>query len=271
MTTEKPTQLPPSPQSFLRVLRSHPWWIAVSGLVVFVGAALGALSSLSGLLGGPPWPVDPDIHFRDTNDGSSLILAFDITNKSGFRMPGVSFRCGVEHMEAIDALGHQVLVGGVAFFNGVKSISTTGTFDCNAADLLKVRADGSLAFRNSSTELQSRGRTIYQAPWRIIKMCVWVGGTYNFMGLFFTEFTSHVFQWPAKPGSHQWREGPFIGDDRPVEEIEEETRMGLIPGVLACPDERRFPYALVTGAGNALLIFPPNLVGGPILGEPPFP
>jgi hypothetical protein len=134
----------------------------------------------------------------------------------------------------------------VAFFNGVKSVSTTATFDCNAADLLKIKSDGGLALRNSATELEQRARVIYQTPWRIIKMCIWVGGKYNFMGFWPVEFTSHMFQWPAKTGSHQWREGPFIGD-QPIEEFEEEKRFGLVPGITACPD-KRFP--LYAGRGH---------------------
>lgn len=95
-------------------------------------------------------------------------------------------------------------------------------------------------------------------------MCVWVGGSYRFMGIFPVEFTSHIFQWPAKPGSHQWLEGPFVGD-RPQEEVEEENRNGLMPGILACSDEVQFPYMLVVDSGQALLVLPPLPFGG--LGE----
>jgi hypothetical protein len=238
--------------------------------VAFLFFALGNISSLSSVLGGSPWPTDPEIHFRDTNDGSSLILPFDIANKSGFSMPNVEFRCGVEFLRAMDSEGHEVLIGGVAFQNGVKTVSTTATVDCNAADLLRIRPDGSLAFRNSTTELQNNRRTVFRAPWQIIKMCVWVEGHYRFMSIFPTEFTSHVFQWPAKPGAHQWREGPFIGD-RPAEEIETEERRGLIPGVLSCPDEKRFPYAFVTGNGRALFVLPPDPLHGFDALVPPYP
>jgi len=267
-TTEKLTPPPISPPSLLRLIRSHPWWTVASSFVAFVGIVLGAISSLSSLLGGPPWPVDPEINFRETNDGSSLILPFDIVNKSGFRMPSVSFRCGVQFLRAVDSLGNEIGTGDVAFLNGTKSVSKTATFDCNAADLLRIKLDGSLAFRNSATKLQSGSRIVYRAPWRIIKMCVWVGGNYNFMGLIPVEFTSHMFQWPTKAGSHQWREGPFIGD-RPVEEVEEEKRLGLVPGIMACPDDRLFPYALVEGTGMAALVFDPQSLGD--VGPPPWP
>jgi hypothetical protein len=264
-STEQQKQLPPSRQPLLLSIRAHPIWTVVSGIVV----AVGLLSSIATLLGAPPWPVDPEIHFRDTNDGSSLILPFDIINKSAFRMPSVSFRCGVQFVWAVDSLGHRTQVWDTVFVNGTRSVATTATFDCNAADLLKIKADGSLAFRNSASKLQSRSRVAYQAPWRTIKMCIWVGGEYKFMGFWPVEFTSHMFQWPAKAGSHQWREGPFIGD-RPIEEIEEEKWSGLVPGSLACPDERTYPYMLVEGAGLALLVFDPKTYVPP-LGAPPWP
>lgn len=234
-----------------------------------MGIILSIFVSVSRLLGGPPWPVDPEIHFRDTNDGSSLRLPFEIINKSGFQMPSVSFRCGVQSVRATDAVGHSIFVGGVAFFNGVKTVSTTATFDCDAADLLKIKSGGSLALRNSATELEQRGNVVYQLPWNIVKMCIWVGGKYNFMGFWPVEFTSHMFQWPAKPGSHQWREGPFIGD-RPPDEMDEEKRLGLIPGIYACPDNRSFPYIFVDGPARALLIFDPKDLIIP-LGPPPWP
>jgi hypothetical protein len=184
-------------------------------------------------------------------------------------MPFVSFRCGVQFYRAVDFLGNEVVGGDVAFLNGTKSVSTTATFDCDAANLLRIKPDGSLAYRQSSTILQSQRRVVYQAPWRIIKMCIWIGGNYNFLWVWPVEFTSHMFQWPAKPGSRQWREGPFVGD-RPIEEIEEEKRLGLVPGITACPDERLFPYALVQGNERAVLLLDRRRMITP-LGEPPWP
>ena len=168
-------------------------------------------------------------------------------------MPGVSFRCGIDFVRARDALGNEVFVSGAAFLSGEKTIVSDASFECDASDLLKIRPDGSLGLRDSATVLESHAHTIYRAPWNILKMCVWIGGDYRFMGIFPATFTSPIFQWPAKPGSRQWRMSPFIGD-RPTEEIEEEKRRGLLPGTLACPDEVRFPYALVTGKGEALFI-----------------
>ena len=183
-------------------------------------------------------------------------------------MDDVSFRCGVDQVRAIDPMGHQVFVADVAFLNGKKSLSTSVSFKCNASDLLQIRADGSLSFHGSSTTLESRERTVYRAPWHIVKMCVWVGGEYRFLGIFPTGFTSHIFQWPAQPGSRQWVERPIIGD-RPAEEIEEEKLLGLIPGALACSDEVRFPYALVMDKRLAILVLPPLPLGG--LGLIPLP
>jgi hypothetical protein len=200
------------------------------------------------------------LRFRQRRDDASLFRS---------RMPSVSFRCGVEFYRAIDSLGSEVGGAAVAFLNGTKNVTTTATFDCNASDLLRIKPDGTLAYRDSATVLQSNARRAYQAPWRMIKMCIWIGGKYNFLWIWPVEFTSHMFQWPAKPGSHQWREGPFIGD-RPTEEIEEEKRRDLVPGVLGCPDERRFPYMFVEGKGFAAVVFDPKSMIYP-LGQPPWP
>jgi hypothetical protein len=183
-------------------------------------------------------------------------------------MPDVSFRCGVDFVRAVDSAGNQAFIKDVAFLNGRKTVVSGATYDCNAENLLKVSPDGSLSLRGSATKLQSNRRVIYRPPWRVIKMCVWVGGNYRFMGIFPTEFTSRVFQWPAKPDSHQWRAGPFIGD-RPQEEIDEEIKGDLIPGTLACSDEVVTPYVLVVDGGMAILVMPPLPLG--LLGIEPIP
>jgi hypothetical protein len=252
------------PQSWLHSAQSHHYWISASLLIVL----LGLISALVTIFGGALWPADPDVRFRDTNDGSSLILPFDIQNKQFVRMPDVSFRCGVDFVRAVDSAGNQVIFRDVAFLNGRKTVISGATFDCNAENLLKVRPDGSLSLRGSATNLQPNRYTVYQPPWRIIKMCVWVGGNYRFMGVFPTEFTSRIFQWPAKLGSHQWLANPFIGD-RPQGEIDEEIRNGLIPGALACSDEVAMPYMLVVDSRMAILVMLPLPLG--FLGTEPIP
>jgi hypothetical protein len=66
----------------------------------------------------------------------------------------VSFRCGVEFYRAIDSLGSEVGGAAVAFLNGTKNVTTTATFDCNASDLLRIKPDGTLAYRDSATVIQ---------------------------------------------------------------------------------------------------------------------
>jgi hypothetical protein len=251
-------------QSWLHGAQNHPYWIAVSALIVL----LGLISALVTIFAGALWPVDPDVRFRDTNDGSSLILPFDIQNKMAMRMLDVSFRCGVDLVIAKDSAGNHVAFRDTAFLNGQKTLVSSATFDCNAADLLKVRPDGSLSLRGSATELQSNRIVIYQPPWTVIKMCVWVGGSYRFLRLFPVEFESHIFQWPAKPGNHQWLAGPFIGD-RPEAEVNAEKRGGLIPGAFACSDEVYKPYVLFTGPARGILVMPPLSLGP--LGIVPIP
>jgi len=106
-----------SNQSWLHAAQNHPYWIVISLLIVL----LGLISALVTIFRGPLWPVDPDIQFRDTNDGSSLILPFDVQNKMAVKMPNVSFRCGVDFVRAVDSAGNEVFIKDVAFLNGNKT------------------------------------------------------------------------------------------------------------------------------------------------------
>ncbi len=194
-------------QPSLRVsLRERCWfrvgeWLFGSSIVM-----IGLLAGVYQLTGGPPWPSDPEIHFRDTSDGSSLILPFTIRDRSGLvDMPDVIFRCGVDLVIAQDAKGQRVVIKDVAFLSGVTSLFVGKEpipYHCNAADVLRIRPDGSLSVYGSSTILKSSGPQIYEPPWTIIKMCVWVGGEYKVAHILPWSFTSTIFQWPAMPGSH---------------------------------------------------------------------
>jgi hypothetical protein len=248
--------------------RQH-WLLWLLGVFV---TCVGFVASVYQIGGGPPMPVDPEIHFRDTSDGSSLILPFTIRDRSGlFDMPDVVFRCGVDLVIARDAKGQTVVIRDVAFLNGIKSLavgSTPTSYRCNAADIFKLRSDGSLSIYGSATILQSSVPQVYEPPWTILKMCVWIGGEYRVVNIVPWSFTSQIFQWPAMRGSHQWLEGgPTVGEDSP--EAQEERRNGLMSGALQCSKEVMLPYSLVAGPGEMILVLPPIPTG--TLGIVPLP
>lgn len=258
--TDQPT--PPSRQPSLWVWIQRRWKSII--------LAISLLANVYQLSGGPPWPVDPELHFRDTSDGSSLILPFSIRNRSGiFDMPSVKFRCGIDLVIAHDAKNQTVIIRDAAFLNGTASINAGYeiSYRCNAADLQKIRSDGSLSLYSSGTILYNRRNILYQAPWIIDKMCVWVGGEYRVSNILPWSFTSQIFEWPAEPGSHQWQEGRVTGKEYPEAEIE--RREGLIPGALQCSEAVQSMYMLVNGTGPALLVLPPDKMGG--LGFTPLP
>jgi hypothetical protein len=250
-TQEPPQQLPHTSQQ--RMTTRNLWRLfgVFAVLVSFI-------ASVYQIGGGPPWPVDPVIHFRDTSDGSSLILPFDIRNKSGlFSVPDVLFKCGIDLVIAEDSKKHSVVIRDGAFVNGNASIPAGDEipYNCNAQDALIVRPNGTLSIYGSATELENKRHIVYEPPWTIKKMCIWVGGEYKLF-VFDVTFTSKIFQWPAMPGSHQWQEGRVVGATAP--EADEERRLGLVPGALQCSEAVRFPYMLVVDNGEAMLVLDPT-------------
>ena len=218
-------------------------------------AALGTiLSVIAGVdyFFGRPWPTDPEIHPHDVISDLSLVLPFKVRNKSAFDMTNVEFRCGIDLVWAADAQGQQVVIRDVAFKEGVYSVPARSdpiNYPCDASDLLKVRADGTMSLHGSSTTLQTARPTVFVPPWRILKMCIWIGGEYKFWWYIPLSFTTMIYQWPAAPNVHQWIEGPIVR-----EPPKEEQLPGFYRDALQCSASVRFPYALVIDSGNALLI-----------------
>jgi hypothetical protein len=218
--TQKPTQQQsttqrPTLQPRWRTRIYQYWWKPTKWIMIFVVGVVGLLASIYQVGGGPPWPADPEIHPRDTADGSSLILPFSVRNRSTlFDTNDVSMTCGIDLVAFSDANGHWAGADSAAFFTGVISIpanSSPVNYPCDASSLVQVHPDGSLAFRDTL----STGPSVLQAPIKILKMCVWVGGDYK-IGPKTWSFTSNIFKWPASQTSHQWIEGPTAtNQDRP--------------------------------------------------------
>jgi hypothetical protein len=195
-----PSQSQPQPHRLL--WRATKWTIATTVSV------LGLLAVIDQLWG-RPWPTDPEIHPRDSVDASTFILPFVVRNKSMFSMPDVEFRCGVQLLYFSDADGKTGIISGAAIASDPYTVPTSPpiNYRCNASDLIDIKPDGSVTMRDSLGTM----RGVMRAPLKILKMCVWVGGRYKFMGLRWT-FRSQTFQWPAAPGKYQWIEGPMLID-----------------------------------------------------------
>ena len=207
---------------------------------------LGLFALIYQLCGGPFWPASPVIHPHGAVDGASLILPFTVTDRSAvFAMPTVTFRCGVDLVWAADSMGQTVLLRHFAFLSDsytVPSGSKPVNYDCDASALLRVEYGGTLSIKHYPGLPQSDVAHVYYPPWQILKMCVWVGGSYKVAGFWPREFASGIFQWPAVRGSHQWLDGPVI---QPAKK--EDRLSGFVPDAPQCSASVRFPYILVTG------------------------
>lgn len=263
-----PTAPPPTTRLRRRLWRATKWAFATP-LSLF-GLVAGAVG-----IWGPLWPVDPEIRPRDP---SSLVLPFVVQNKSGLiDMVEPTFRCGVDFVYAQDSLGQTVTFTGAAFVTGLGPTIKAGDsalYTCNASDLLQPRADGSLSLFGSSTKLAMYGSVypiLWKPPFRILKMCVWIGAEYRVWKWRSWPFTSKIFQWPATPTRLQWIEGPIAYSGRegdPFAELKKPTRAfgtrqildqsgNLRSDAFQCSPTVRYPYSLTTGPGPAILVVEP--------------
>jgi hypothetical protein len=262
--------------------RSH-WRSLRQSLATPLGKAIAILLFVLTLVGGfggiPPLieayeNLIPEIHPRDTIDGSSLILPFTVRNRSGvFSIKDTTFTCGVDLVYAEDSNGQVILMKDVAFDTGVYSIAPTKSipYPCNASALLEVRPDGTLSVYGSSTKFvgQDSRPITWHPPFRILKMCIWVSGTCRIVGVIPWPFTSEIDQWPAAPTLHQWIEGPigpslrgqdpFANLPRPSHAFSTSRAIAahgkLLPNALECNETVTYPYMLTKDSGEAYVMF----------------
>lgn len=214
------------------------------------GLCLGIASGVDQLWG-KFWPTDPIISPHDSASETSLILPFNVENESVvFAMDDVQFTCGVDLVWAKDSIGSPIMARDQAFLVGAATIEPNRTIpvDCDASDLLTVNADGVLSFDGSSTILNNQHP--WFPPWTIVKMCLWLGGTYKIAGIIPASFKSEIFQWPAAPGSGAWADGAVVQIAR-----KNQTIPGFLPGSTDCSARIQYPYGLVQGPGQELLVF----------------
>lgn len=184
---------------------------------------MGLVASVYQLGGGPPWPTAPEIHPRDTVNASSEILPFEVTNKSAFFPLNAKLVCGVDLLYFKDATGKTGLIRDAQFVQDAGiSVEARGTkrLPCNPGDFVKIKPDGSVLMGFPEGQfLQTKPRA-FQPPMTIIKICVLISGTWDFLGIP-RGYASTMFQWPALPDQRQWAAGPITheyDDDKWVPE-----------------------------------------------------
>jgi hypothetical protein len=174
---------------------------------------LGLIASLYQLTGGPPWPTEPEIHPHDTVNASSLVLPFDVRNRSTLFEMSAEFNCGVNLLYFADADGHTGLLRDVLFAVGSLSISpkSMANVPCDAGHFVKIRPDGSLIIGLPDGQHMETTTGVFRPPLTIVKMCLWFSGGYRAFGHRW-PFISPSFQWPAAPNQKQWIEGIIAFD-----------------------------------------------------------
>jgi hypothetical protein len=211
-------------------------------------ALLAVVASVYGIWG-PPWPTAPEIHPRDTANGSSLILPFNVQNRSiFFPITDAQMTCGVDWLFVKDARENKFTSIHTAFSNGAYTFPAGGqptTYPCDASELVKIEPNGSISFRGIGLGMPV---PLYP-PWEIQKMCVWIGGDYKIAGLIPWHFTSIIFQWPAKPGVPQWIEGPTLPKGSPTQF----EQLRGPPEPMNCSSGVDYAYTLFTGVGIKMM------------------
>jgi hypothetical protein len=247
-----------------------------TALVVAAFAACGLLAVIILLLPNlaqvfyPLSPADPDIEPINAEGGPSFIPPFIVRNSNPiFDMANVGFRCGVDLVYFQDADSNTALLRDVAFITGNYSIRANGgqmKYDCDISGLLRIQPDGFISFR----EPMATSHAEFREPLRILKMCLWIAGTYNVWG-HYASFTSKIFQWPAKPGVNQWAEEPSRRDPQKEAASPEWPPSAawalrtlytqffprkLLPDALECSEAVKFPYLLFPNSGRPILVGP---------------
>jgi hypothetical protein len=177
-----------------------------------IGAIVAVLTLVATLdqifVWGPLWPADPEIHPVNSANGSSLVTLFTVQNRNHVLYPitNVEFTCGLGMIYFSDANGHTGIATDIAFVTGEISIPSTGlNYRCDATRLVVIRPDGALDLYGSMNTAPGG----FRAPLKILKMCVWIRGSYRLWWIFPRRFTSTVFQWPESSQNLQWVEGPI--------------------------------------------------------------
>jgi hypothetical protein len=189
-------------------------WLVRAGELILILVTLG-----QGIVAfwGPFWPTDPEIQAHDTVDASSFVLPFRVTNRSIlFDMPNMEVNCGVDLVYFMTGDGFTGVLRDAQFNPGPISVgrNSINNYPCSAKSYINGKLDGSLTigFPNGAGQSMSTPPGPFHEPLTIIKMCIWISGSYKVWGFYPVKFKSKMFQWPAVPGQRQWIEGAVTPD-----------------------------------------------------------
>jgi hypothetical protein len=231
--SQEDTKLQQAPQPLKsRGQIHHRLWMAIKWIVGTGVAVLAFLAAIDQFWG-RPWPTDPEVHPLPFVSGTPLSHLFLVKNRSAFDMDNIVFTCGVDLMAAKDADGKVVGGADFAFVTGVFSIPRGNwiNYACDASSFMTANPDGSLSIRK---EMQTRPGN-FRAPLTIIKMCLWIKGTYHLMWRDWA-FQTIIYKWPASQNDTSWVEGPIAQEQTDL------RNKGI--DALECSPSVRFPYAL---------------------------
>jgi hypothetical protein len=130
-------------------------WFALKTIAVFVVGVIALVASIYQIEGGFPLPTIPDIHPRDTTDGSSLLLPFVVKNQSAFfPIKDARFLCRVDLILVADSRGNRANVRGLDIEAGTYDLPSGGTpinVPCDTSTLIKARPNGTLSVGDTDT------------------------------------------------------------------------------------------------------------------------
>jgi hypothetical protein len=141
------------------------------------------------------------------------LLPFVVTNRSVWFDMNINIVCGVDLFYFMDADKQTGIVRDQAFNVGpiIVGVNSTENYPCSASSYIMTQPDGSLMFGFESGHALRTPPAVFRGPITIIKMCLWMSGTYKTFG-FSKAFPPKNFQWPAEPNQRQWNEGTTSPD-----------------------------------------------------------
>ncbi len=153
-STAPPPHPPKPPPPPLR----HRAWRAFAGLVAFAIACAGVAASAYQLLGGPPWPTDPDIDPAPPDTSPPFSVPFSVKNPSSlFDIQDAELICGIDRAVTDE---DQSLTG-VGLLSGAKNsipALSVSPFKC----VFPFRFSGKIIFAHMHVTVHYTYRLIWQ-------------------------------------------------------------------------------------------------------------
>jgi hypothetical protein len=145
-------------------------------------------------------------------------------------MNNMNLTCGVDLIYFIDADRKTGVLRDALFNPGPLSIgvNSPANYPCTASDYVRIQADGSVIIGIVPGQFMTTKPGAFRAPLTVLKMCMWMRGSYTTPGLWTTNFRSNMFQWPAAPGQQQWIEGPITPDLPNDAWIPKDSKIGAV-------------------------------------------